>query len=380
MSLFSRIKTYFTRETTIIKYNEVQVADSFTTTYDAISVLSRCIDLIIDTCASTEFSIYKDIGQFDVPSSHKQFDKLLTSPQTDFGAYDFRRQMYRDLIFSGNAFVYNLGSELQILNEVEYSPDPSYNGSVLDPSRLCHVRLLSDYDSQLGKSYLTRIEKELDLIAAMLSFQKSYFKNNGIPGIILKSENPLSLKQKERISEEFLNMYSIMKGNSSKPFIADNNLSVDTIQHSLKELQFNEGVTNLTQRICSGLGVPYILLNSGNNANILPNYKMFVFTTCYPFLLNVASEFSKHLRVFYNNSKDLKVKPNLECLPLLQDDLVKRTNSIKTLVTTGIITPNEARTKLHYPPSDDELADSLLFPANITGTHFEPSSNEGEDM
>jgi phage portal protein BeeE len=382
MSLFSRLKDYFIRETTIVKFNEVQVSEIFSTTYDAISVLARCMDLIIDTCATVEFNVYEDIGQFDIPSKHKQFEKLLNDPQTDFGAYDFRRSIYRDLLFSGNSFLYNIGNEIQILNEVEYSPLPKYGDRPLEPNRLCHIRLLTDYDSVMGKSYLTRIEKELDLIASMLNFQKNYFKNNGVPGIILKSENPLSLKQKERIAEEFMNMYGIMKGNASKPFIADNNLTVDPIQHSLKELQFNEGVKDLTERICSGLGVPAILLNSGNNANIIPNYKMFVFTTCYPLLLNTSSELTKHLHNFYSNTKKLRLRPNLECLPLLQDDMVKRTNSIKTLVTTGIITPNEARSQLHYPASDDELADKLLFPANITGNNFEPSPgtpNEEDD-
>jgi len=378
MGLLDRLKTYFVQDKTVIKYHETQIFESFTSTYESISVLSRCVDLIVDTAATIQFRIMEDIGDFNVPGKHKQFSKLLDNPTSDFGDYDFWRNVYRDLLFSGNAFLYNIGTEMQLLNEVGYTPDnsPTYGDKKLETQRLIHTRLLPDKDSQLGKPYLLRIEKELDLIAAMLSFQSKFFKNNGIPGVILSSENPLSLKQKERIAEEYLNMYSIMKGNAGKPFIADNNLKVEALQHSLKDLEFNSGVTDLSERICTGLGVPAVLLASGNNANITMNYKMFVFTTVYPLVLNVCANLTSHLHEFYNNTGKLKIVPNTETLPFLEDDYLNKVNSIKTLVTTGLLTINEGRTLLHYKKSDDEIADRLLPPANITGNLFEPSPGQ----
>jgi phage portal protein BeeE len=168
-------------------------------------------------------------------------------------------------------------------------------------------------------------------------------------------------------------MYSIIRGQAGKPFIADNSLKIDTLQHSLKDLQFNEGVDQLTKRITSALGIPEVLLTSGNNANLLPNYKLFVFNTVYPLVLNVANNLTVHFHKFYRGTNGLKVVPNLERLPLLADDQLNISNSIKTLVTTGIITPNEARLRLHYLAHSDPMADDLLFPQNITGANFEPS-------
>ena len=381
MKFFETIKNYFINErmqSMDKKIVEVQVAQSFQATYDAISLIARCIDLIIDTAATMDFKIVKDVGWFDVPAKHKQFETLLDAPSPNFGRFDYYRNCYRDMIFSGNAFPYNIGTELQLLENVIYKGEgistATAQGEVqLDLERLIHVRLLPEKNRVYGKSYLTRIDKELDLIAAMLSFQKNYFKNNGIPGVILSTENPLTFKQKERIAEEFLNMYSIIRGHAGKPFIADNSLKVETVQHSLKDLQFNEGVADLSNRITSALGIPEVLLTSGNNANITPNYKLFVFNTVYPFVLNFAENLTLHFRKFYRGTTDLKIVPNLERLPLLQDDVLKQANSIKTLVTTGIITPNEARERLHYIPHKDPLADDLLFPANITGALSQPS-------
>ena len=387
MNIFTRVKDYFInpkRDNLNKKIIEVQVAQSFSATYDAISLIARCIDLIVDTAATMDFKIVKDVGYFDIPAKHKQFETLLDNPSPNFGRFDFYRNCYRDLIFSGNAFPYNIGTELQLLNDVTYTGEDvnsvTSQGTVrLENERLIHVRLLPEKRKVYGRSYLTRINKELDLIAAMLSFQKNYFKNNGIPGVILSSENPLTFKQKERIAEEFLNMYSIIRGHAGKPFIADNSLKVDTVQHSLKDLQFNEGIGDLSNRITSALGIPEVLLTSGNNANLLPNYKLFVFNTVYPFALNFANNLTLHFRNFYRATTDLKVVPNLERLPLLQDDILKQSNSIKTLVTTGIITPNEARERLHYIPHENVMADELLFPQNITGANFEASPGTSTD-
>ena len=375
MSLLTAIKDYFIRENTVIKYNDVVISESFAATYDAISVISRCVDLIVDNAAQIEFKIVKDTGNFDIPATHKYFEKILNTPSTEFNRYDFFRTCYSDLIFRGNTLLYNLGTEFQHLYEVEYSSDnkPVRGVKRLDEDRLIHTRLLAEYGSRFGKPYLTRIDKELDLIVAMLNFQKNMFKNNGIPGIILKSENPLSQKQKERIAEEFLNMYSIMRGHSGKPFIADNNLDIRTLTHNLKELEFDKGVDSITKRICSALGVPEVLLSSGNNANISPNVKLFIFNTVAPFVTNLAAGLTLHLHKFYKGTDKLKVVPNYNVLPLLAEDVLKQTNSIKGLVTSGVITPNEARAKLHYQKHSDPLADELLFPANITGALNNPS-------
>jgi HK97 family phage portal protein len=393
MGLLSKLKSYFANpleEEQRKKVIEVQVSEAFSNTYDAISVISRCVDLIVDTAATIDFKVVQDVGWFDVPAKHNQFEKILDNPSPFFGKFDFYRNVYRDLIFSGNAFPYNLGDQLQLLEKVSYVGDDTANPFImsqlgdtkLEENRLVHVRLLPEHSRVYGKSYLTRIDKELDLIATMLSFQKNMFRNGAIPGVILSSDNPLTLKQKERIAEEFLNMYSIIKGQAGKPFIADNNLQVETLQHSLKDLQFNEGVEDITKRITAALGVPDVLLTSGNNANILPNYKLFVFNTVYPLVLNFANNLTVHFHKFYRGTTGLKVVPNLERLPLLADDQLKISNSIKTLVTTGIITPNEARLRLHYLAHEDSRADDLMFPQNITGANFESSpgtSTTGEE-
>lgn len=384
MGMIDKLKEFF-QGTSTTTVREVQVFETYQSAgYNAISTISRCIDLILDTAATIDFKLMEDTDNVDVPVKFRAFEKLLETPDPDYGKFDFRRDSYKDLLFSGNCFLYNIGNQIQKLENVEFSDQnvPYTGEKPLEHNRLMHVRLLPEQGTRYGQSYFKRIDTELDLIDKMLAFSYNYFRNNGLPGAILETEDPLSKDQKERIIEEFINYYAMSRGNNSKPFVADRNLKFREIQHSLKDLQFQEGIGNIASRICGGLGVPEVLINSGNNANLSNNYKLFIFTTVYPLVLNMCSQLTLHLRKFYRNTGKYKVVPVLDNLPYLQEDMINRTNSTKTLVTTGILTINEGRTALKYPVSDNSLCDEHLIPQNITGAHFEPSPgvpSGGED-
>ena len=112
--------------------------------------------------------------------------------------------------------------------------------------------------------------------------------------------------------------------------------------------------------MAKALGVPYVLLKSGNNANIDANQKLFYQHTVLPILNQFCSAFM----LFFNNG--VQIKPDKLTIPALRPD--ERTQSIyySTLVNTGIITPNEARVGLGFPSIDGE--DSIRVPQNITGS------------
>ena len=112
--------------------------------------------------------------------------------------------------------------------------------------------------------------------------------------------------------------------------------------------------------MAKALGVPYVLLKSGNNANIDANQKLFYLHTVIPMLTQFCSAFSH----FFNNA--VTIRPDRLKVPALQPD--NRTQAVyySTLVNTGIITPNEAREGLRFPKLENN--DSIRIPQNITGS------------
>ena len=195
----------------------------------------------------------------------------------------------------------------------------------------------------------------------MINFQRQFFKNNAIPGFVLTTDNILSKRVKERLLEGWRNSYTTIFDNARHPAILDGGLKIDQFsQVKFQELDFENSIERIQQDMAKALGVPYVLLKSGNNANIDANQKLFYQHTVMPILNQFCSAFM----LFFNNG--VQIRPDKLSIPALRPD--ERTQSVyfSTLVNTGIITPNEARTGLGYPSIDGE--NSIRVPQNITGS------------
>ena len=117
--------------------------------------------------------------------------------------------------------------------------------------------------------------------------------------------------------------------------------------------------------MAKAIGVPYVLLKSGNNANIDANQKLFYLHTVIPLLSQFCSAFSH----FFNGGVD--IRPDRLKVPALQPDIRNQAIYYSTLVNTGIITPNEAREGLRFPKLENN--DSIRIPQNITGSATDPT-------
>ena len=117
------------------------------------------------------------------------------------------------------------------------------------------------------------------------------------------------------------------------------------------ELDFENSVERIQQDIAKAIGVPYVLLKSGNNANIDANQKLFYQHTILPILNQFCSAF-KH---FFNGG--VEIRPDKMTIPALRPEMRTEATYYATLVNTGIMTPNEARKGLRLPKieAQDEI-------------------------
>ena len=346
---------------------------SMDSTYNAISTLARCVDLLVNSCAKVNLELYEDKGYFR-PYAVKPnpFYKLIQNPSKDVDTLSWYKQVYRDLLFKGSCLIYNTRLELQIIPDYIIKRDGYLiEGKLYPKDDFIFINLLSQSDSLTGIPYMKRVEEEIEVIKYMIKFQRLYFKNNGIPGIVLKTDRPLSDKLKDKKTREFVNMTSIIQGRAGTPYILDDGTDIKELQHSFRDLQFVESLDSLERRIVQNLGIPYILLNSGNNANISPNVKLFYGTVIEDFTRSVASAFTLHMQRIYR-TKSQVVDADFTSIPLLTDDFATKASSIQGLYTTGIISKNEAREVLKFEKLSD--GDTFLTPQNIAGSAQNPST------
>ncbi len=365
-------------------YASPETIVDFEQAYREIEIIHRAVEMVIAACVDTPLKV---TGQ----TPAKKVNKLLNIRPNPFeDRVRFFRRALLDFHLDGNAFFYYDGNDLYLLpaNDVEVVPDPytfvnhynylvsnqqssdffGYNKQTrkseairFEPNEIIHITSENTTSIFRGTSKLKPLLRLIELYYYMINFQRQFFKNNAIPGFVLTTDNILSKRVKERLLEGWRNSYTTIFDNARHPAILDGGLKIDQFsQVKFQELDFENSIERIQQDMAKALGVPYVLLKSGNNANIDANQKLFYQHTVMPILNQFCSAFM----LFFNNG--VQIKPDKLTIPALRPD--ERTQSIyySTLVNTGIITPNEARVGLGFPSIDGE--NSIRVPQNITGS------------
>jgi HK97 family phage portal protein len=197
----------------------------------------------------------------------------------------------------------------------------------------------------------------------MQTFQEQFFDNGAVTGLIFTSENTLSQVAKDRTIANWQSKYSPKNG-ARKPMILDSGLKpFASLSDSFKEMDFDISIKSHNDKILTSLGVPPILLEGGNNANINPNLRLFYLETIIPIVNKLVSGLER----FFGYD----IEPITGTVSALQPDMKEVSAYYTTLVNGGVISPNEARVELRYEPKPGH--DELRVPANIAGSAANPA-------
>ena len=343
--------------------------------FKKLETVNRGTSLIVNACSSLDFDV-KDKVFSDVSPGmrQKQLATLLNYRPNPFqSAQDFRSSIFTDFILEGNIFIYFDGAFLYHLPaaNMQILPDDKvfikgykYN-NVQDfkASEIIHIRDICSSSIYRGTSRLMAANRSMEILYKMHAFQENFFDNGAIPGIVLTSENTLSQVAKDKTIQNWVTKYSPKNG-AKRPMILDSGLKpTNLLNTSFQDMDFDNSIKAHEIKILKALGVPSILLDGGNNANISPNMRLFYLETIMPIIRKYVSAMER----YFGYDLDA-ITSNVSALqPELKDIAAYNT----TLVNGGIISPNEARIELRYetkPGNDD-----LRIPANIAGSAANPA-------
>lgn len=346
--------------------------------YNNIEVVNRGTNLITESAAAIKVDVGDTISSITPVRSGMRVKKLISlmnyQPNPYQDADSFYRYCFMDLILEGNIFIYYDGVHLYHLPayNVEVISDKKtfinsykYDGEkTFQANEIIHVKENSSVSIFRGRSRLESANSSIETLGHMLNFQKGFFKNSAVPGLVLRSPNALGARIKERILSEWTTNFNPKTG-GRKPILLDGDLTIDKFTEDYSTLEFSESVKDLEQKILEALGVPEVLLTSGNNANINPNLRMFYLNTILPTVEKLHSA----MQVFFG----FDLSPITQDVQALRPELQDISNYLTSLTNAGIITRNEARESLRYVKVDDEEADNLILPANVAGSAVDPS-------
>lgn len=345
--------------------------------YEELEVVNRGVNLIVDDSSEIDAIVHAESKVQGVYKGIKRakVELLLnTQPNPFQDISTFRRNLITDYLLDGNIFIYFDGVHLYHLPASKMTIHASKRTLVdyysfdgdsqrFSPTEIIHVKENSFYSIYRGVSRLKPALRTMILMRRMRDFQDNFFKNGAVPGLIIRTPNVLSEKIKERTRQSWQVKYSPDQGGRS-PMILDGDMQVDNLTKvNFKELDFQQAISENERIILKSLGIPPIMLDSGNNANIRPNMRMYYLETILPIVTK--------LNIAYERFFGFEISENITDIPALQPELRDQSSFYTSLVNAGIITPNEARIAMNF----DELpnADDIRIPANIAGSAVNPN-------
>ena len=351
------------------------VSLTYIAAFDRVETVNRGTNLIVHAAASLDYDVKEMVVDGVKPGMRqKTLIKLLNfRPNPYQSAQEFRVSMFTDFILEGNVFLYFDGAFLYHLPAINMviTPDAktfvkeyTYDSTTkFKPDEIIHFKDLSNDSIYRGSSRLKSATDSINTLYKMQDFQKSFFENGAVPGMVFTTENTLGQAAKEKTIQYWMQRYNPKTG-ARRPMIVDSGLKPTPISTAnFKDMDFDASIDKHNTKILNALGVPKVLFDGGNNANISPNLRLFYLETVLP----VVRSFTSAVERYFGYDIDA-ITSNVSAL---QPELKDVAAYLTSLVNGGVITPNEARVELRYDKMTGQ--DDIRVPANIAGSAVDPS-------
>ena len=353
-----------------------EVVTNYRNAYEQLEIVNRAVNMIVDDVAEIPFQIGEQVlGTNNIIKNirRSKVDLLINREPNPFQDINtFKRNLIIDLLIDGNIFIYFDGAHMYHLpadkmtiysDSDTYIEKFSYDNSIdYSPNEIIHIKENSFNSIYRGVPRLKPAFRTMQLLGSMRNFQDNFFKNGAVPGLVLKSPNTLSEKIKERMLQAWVARYNPSSG-GRRPLFLDGGLEVENLTEiNFKDLDFQEGIKSNERIILEAMGIPPILMDGGNNANIRPNHRLYYLETVLPIVRKIGYAVER----FFGFS----ISEDVTGIPALQPELRDQAAYYATLVNTGILSANEAREALGKEPVNG--FDTPRVPANIAGSAVNP--------
>ncbi len=347
---------------------------SYEKAYEDLEIVNRGVNMIVDDVAEIHTLVSRENSFRGVIPGIKasKVEVLLNkSPNPYQDINSFKRNLISDFLIDGNIFMYFDGAHLYHLPATDvtiHSSKETYiekftmHDITFSPDEIIHIKENSFHSIYRGVPRLKPAMRTMVLMKNMRAFQDNFFKNGAVPGLVLKSPNTLSEKIKERMISSWQARYRPDAG-GRRPLILDGGIEVDSISNvNFKDLDFQTSIADNEKIILKALGIPPIMMDSGNNANIRPNMRLYYLETILPIVRKINYGLERYF--------GFELREDITNIPALQPELRDSSAYYTSLVNGGIITPAEARKALGFDFVTG--TEEIRVPANIAGSATNP--------
>lgn len=183
----------------------------------------------------------------------------------------------------------------------------------------------------------------------------------------------------QQIRQQFTDLYT--GDGSGRPFILPAGLDAKPISQTTQEAQLIELRKVAREEVCAVYHVmPQMvgIMEASNYSNMQAAYQASYTDSVGPYLILIEQAINSQIIQGLLGLQDTYVE--FDFSGVLKGDRLAEVRAIREAIGTGVLTPNEGRTALNYPKSNDPGADELYLPTNnlqsIGNTVDEPNPSE----
>lgn len=362
-----------------------------------VSAVWACVRLISQTVASLPLIVYRKTPQGRVVDDSHWFAKLMRKRPNQYQtSYEFWEHMVANLALHGNMYARKnvLGGQVRSLlplnplqtetrligGKVVHLFEADGNVTALAAETVWHARMNGDLI--VGRSPLQFGAKLIGVAQAAEQAVTNIYANGGKRSGVLSFDRLLTKEQRDQIRANFS---SLTTGTDDRLLVLEMGAKFDPISMSPQDIELLASRRFQLEEICRWFGVPSVLVNdtSGSTtwgSGIAQLVEGFYKLNLRPYLEAIENSITTHL--FSDDDRE-RYEVEFDFEGLLRADMKSRFDGYRVAVTSGLMTPNEARA-LEWLPAvaggDKLFMQGAMLPIDKVGSApTTPQPGEGND-
>ena len=344
-----------------------------------ISAVYACVRLLAESVAQLPLHLYrkKEPDGQEKATDHPLYKILYLAPNPEMTSFSFWEVVMTHLLLWGNAYAQivrdgknnvlglypllpeNVEIDRKENGELFYTyhaytdevPGDHDKDIVFRRDEILHIPGLS-FNGLVGFSPIAMMKNTLGTTIAVEKYGSAFFKNGAQPAGVL--QHPGVLKDPQKIRDNWMNAYG-GSSNAHKVAVLEEGMVYKPISLPPEDSQFLSTREFGVEEICRIFRVPPHMvqdLKRATYSNIEHQSIDFVVHTLDPWLVRIEKAIMKDLML--EEEQDVYF-PKFNVDGLLRGDYKSRMDGYSIGISTGIISPNEARLKENMPPLPPEL-------------------------
>lgn len=343
-----------------------------------IATVYACVRLLAESVAQLPLHLYRSLendGQ-EKAKDHPLYKILYREPNPDMTSFSFWEAVMTHLLLWGNSYsqvvrdsrnnvlgMYPLLPENVEIDRTENGelyyiyhaytnevPGEKNKDIIFRRDEILHIPGLS-FNGLVGFSPIAMMKNSLGTTMAVEKYGSSFFRNGAQPSGVL--EHPGVLKDPQKIRDNWTKAYG-GAGNAHRVAVLEEGMTYKPISLPPEDSQFLSTREFGVEEICRIFRVPPHMVQDLKRAtfsNIEHQSIDFVVHTLDPWLVRIEKAIVKDLLL--DKEKD-EYFPKFNVDGLLRGDYKSRMDGYSVGISTGIISPNEARRKENMPALPEE--------------------------